>query len=73
MGYVKRKCSNAEKVTASHFEEVKEVFLADITVGAVMNDIPSELIFNYVGPNTSPLCTHQRMDSALCWRDDHSN
>lgn len=31
MGYMKRKCSNTGIMTASHFEEVKEAFLADIT------------------------------------------
>ena len=45
MGYVKRKCSNAGKVTVAQFEDVKEVFLADITAEVVMNDVPSELIF----------------------------
>lgn len=30
MGYVKRKCSNAGKVTVPHFEELKADFLADI-------------------------------------------
>lgn len=25
-----------------------------------MNDVPSELIFNYVGPNSSSLCTHRK-------------
>ena len=46
MGYVKRKCSNAGKISVSHFEEVKEEFLVDIKAEVVMNEIPHELIFN---------------------------
>lgn len=30
MGYIKRKGSNAGKVSVSHFEDIQEVFLADI-------------------------------------------
>ena len=47
MGFVKRKGSNAGKVTVAHFEEVKEVFLADISAEVLMNDINPELIFNW--------------------------
>ena len=47
MGYVKRKCSNAGKISVSHFEEIKEEFLADIKAEVVMNEIPHELIFNW--------------------------
>ena len=47
MGYVKRKGSNAGKVTIGHFEEVKQIFLADITAVAFMNDIPPQLILNW--------------------------
>ena len=47
MGYVTRKCSNAGKISVSHFEEVKEEFLADIKVVVVMNEIPHKLIFNW--------------------------
>ena len=47
MGYVKRKCSNAGKISVSHFEEVKEEFLADIKAEVVMNERPHELIFNW--------------------------
>ena len=46
MGYVKRKGSKAGKVTVTHFEEAKEIFLADIVAEVIMNDIPSQLIFN---------------------------
>ena len=45
--YVKRKGSNAGKVTIGHFEEVKQIFLADITAVAFMNDIPPQLILNW--------------------------
>ena len=47
MGYVKRKASNAGKVPAAEFENLKEVFLADIAAETLMNDIPDELIFNW--------------------------
>ena len=47
MGYVNRKCSSAGKITASHFESVREAFLADVMAEVVMNDIPRELIFNW--------------------------
>ena len=47
MGYVKRKGSNAGKVTVTHFEEAKEIFLVDIVAEVIMNDIPSQLIFNW--------------------------
>ena len=47
MGYVKRKCSNAGKVTVTHLETIQEVFLADITAQVIMNEIPDELIFNW--------------------------
>ena len=47
MGYVKRKGSNAGKITLAQFQEVKEVFLADIQAEVLMNDIPPELTFNW--------------------------
>ena len=47
MGYVKRKCSNAGKVSVTHLKTIQEVFLADITAQVIMNDIPDELIFNW--------------------------
>lgn len=47
MGYVKRKSSNAGKVTVSHLNELKEAYLADIQAEVVMNEIPHELIFNW--------------------------
>ena len=47
MGYVKRKASNAGKVSVAQFQEVKEVFLADIAAEVLMNDIPDDLIFNW--------------------------
>uniref|UniRef100_A0A1X7V808 Uncharacterized protein n=1 Tax=Amphimedon queenslandica TaxID=400682 RepID=A0A1X7V808_AMPQE len=46
MGYVKRKCSNAAKVTVDDFELVKE-FLADISAEVLMFDIPIQLVFNW--------------------------
>jgi len=30
MGYVKRKCSTSGKITINDFQEVKEIFLADV-------------------------------------------
>ena len=47
MGYVKRKCSNAGKVTVVHFEELQEEFLADIKAEVLMNAVPPSLIFNW--------------------------
>ena len=47
MGYVKRKASNAGKVTLSNFAEIKEEFLADISAEVLINDIPPQLIFNW--------------------------
>ncbi len=47
MHYVKRKCSNAGKVSVAHFEEVRAVFLADIRAEVLMNEIPDALIFNW--------------------------
>ena len=47
MGYHKRKGTNAGKISVSHFEEVKEHFLADIRAEVLMNDIPDELIINW--------------------------
>ncbi len=41
IGYVKRKCSNAEKVSIPHFLEIQEAFLADVTAEVVMNEIPN--------------------------------
>ena len=47
MGYVKRKCSNAGKISLPHFKEIQENFLADIQAEVVMNEVPPELIFNW--------------------------
>ena len=44
---MKRKCSNAGNVSVSYFEELKEVFLADITAAVVFNKIQDELILNW--------------------------
>ena len=59
MGYVKRKCSNAGKVPTTHFEELQEVFLADVTAVAIINNIPDDL-----GPNCSSVCTDWSVDDA---------
>ena len=47
MNYVKRKGSNAGKVSVSCFNKLQEVFLADIKAEVLMNDIPKDLIFNW--------------------------
>ena len=47
MNYVKRKCSNAGKVSSANFENTKQIFLADVTAEVIMNEIPDELIFNW--------------------------
>lgn len=45
MGYVKRKCSTAEEVTISEFDEVNEIFVAYVAAQVVMREISKELIF----------------------------
>lgn len=47
MGYVKRKCSNAGKISVTRFAELQEVFFADIKAQVLMNDIPDELVINW--------------------------
>ena len=47
MGYVKRRCSNAGKVTVEDFEELKAVFLVDVKAEVLMNDIPIDLVVNW--------------------------
>ena len=47
MNYVKRKCSNAGKISQSCFTELQDVFLTDIKAEVLMNDIPSDLIINW--------------------------
>ena len=47
MRYVKRKCSNAVKISLPHFKEIQENFFADIQAEVVMNEVPPELIFNW--------------------------
>ena len=47
MGYIKRKYSNAGKLSLAQFEEFKDEFWADVKVEALINDIPKELIFNW--------------------------
>ena len=44
MGYFRRKCSNAGKVSVVQFQELKENFIADIQAEVLMNDIPLEII-----------------------------
>ena len=58
MGYVKRKSSNAGKVTLENFEELKAEFLADIKGEVLMNDIPIDLVFNWnqTGIQIIPTC-----------------
>ena len=40
MGYVKRKCSNGGKVSVTRFEEMKETFLADVTISYPLDSGP---------------------------------
>ena len=47
MGYVKRKCSNAGKITVARFQEVQEEFLADIKAEVLMNEVHPLIIFNW--------------------------
>ena len=59
MKYVKRKCSNAGKVSMPDFEKIQEVFLVDITAEVLMNDIPNQLIINWDHTGLSLLPTGQ--------------
>ena len=43
---MKRKRSNAGKVTVSHFQELQEVFLTNIKAEILLNNVPRELVFN---------------------------
>ena len=45
MGYIKRKFSNAGKVSLPHLKETQENFLANIEAEVVMNEVLAELIF----------------------------
>ena len=47
MKYVKRKCSNAGKVSLPNFKTIQAVFLADLKAEVLMNDVPDELILNW--------------------------
>ena len=47
MGYVKKKCSNAGKVSTLQLAHIQEVFPADVRAQVVMNDIPDEVIINW--------------------------
>ena len=42
IGYVKRKGSNTDKVTVAHFQEQREVFLADLKTELLINDVPCQ-------------------------------
>ena len=47
MGYVKRKCLTTRKITILEFDEVKQVFLTDVSAEVVIKDIPYDLVFNW--------------------------
>ena len=47
MGNMKRKSSNAGKVTVACFQEVQEEFLADIKAEVIMNEVHPDLIYNW--------------------------
>jgi len=47
MNYVKRKGSNAGKISLSSFNEYQDIFLADVQAEIVMRDIPKDLIFTW--------------------------
>ena len=47
MGYTKRKCTNAGKVSLHNLAEIQGDFLADIQAEVLMNNVPLELIFNW--------------------------
>lgn len=47
MGYLKQKCSTSGKIPLVQFEELKEIFLADVAAEVLMNEISGELIINW--------------------------
>ena len=47
MNFTKRKGLTKEKVEVKNFEKIKETFLQDIVDIATMEEIPSQLIFNW--------------------------
>ena len=47
MGFVKRKCSTSGKISMAHFDECKEIFLADVAAEVLFNSIPQSLIINW--------------------------
>ena len=61
MGYVKRKGSNAGKVTVADFQEVKEVFMHDIQPGMIFNWDQTGI--NYV--STGQWTMHQSGDKVV--------
>lgn len=60
--YVKRKCSNAGKVSVTLFSEHQEAFVADINAEVLMNEISDEVIFNW---DQTGLLYQLEMDHAL--------
>ena len=54
MGYVKRKCFNAGKISLPHFKQIQENFLADIQAKVVMNE----------GSNSTPSRVNRSVDDA---------
>ena len=44
---MKRKCSNAGKISVARFTELQDAFLADIKAEVLLNEIPDELVFNW--------------------------
>ena len=47
MGYVKRKACSKAKIDVDHFEELKRVFLMDITNIVSKDEIPPQLVINF--------------------------
>lgn len=68
MKYVKRKCSNAGKVSLPNFKMIQEVFLADIAAEVLINGINDQL-----GPDWSTSSTNWAMDIASRWGKNCAN
>ena len=47
MGFVKRRASSTEKVSAENFKFLKEQFLFDVKTNTEMEDIPADLVLNW--------------------------
>ena len=65
MGYVKRKCSHAGKLSVARFEELKNELLADVKAGVLMNATPKKKDFQ-LGSHRASVYAYRAVDNAPC-------